>query len=394
MSDQALPPPSPHPLYPLPSLPRKRGRVREGAGEGQGGGRGEPVLALSGGVGGAKLALGLYRILPPDTLTVVANTGDDFAHLGLSISPDLDTLLYTLSGQDNPELGWGRRGETWTFMAALEALGGETWFRLGDGDLATHVERTRRLRAGESLSAVIDDFRRRLGIAARLLPMSDDPVRTWLRTAPAPASTPTTVPSRASTPTLPSPASGGGLGRGQDEGDDSTVGGAGGWLDFQDYFVRLRCAPVISELAFAGADSARPHPDLLSALAEPALRAVAICPSNPFISIDPILAVPGVRAALRACRAPVVAVSPIVGGKAVKGPTAKMMAELGLPVDAATPARHYRDFLDLYIADEEDAVSVAGLDIPVVLARTLMQTLADREALARIVLAAADRIRK
>ena len=146
-----------------------------------------PVLALSGGVGGAKLALGLYRILPPDTLTIVANTGDDFAHLGLSISPDLDTLLYTLSGNDNPELGWGRRGETWTFMTALEALGGESWFRLGDGDLATHVERTRRLKAGESLSTISDDFRRRLGIAACLLPMSDNPVRTKRAVARAPS---------------------------------------------------------------------------------------------------------------------------------------------------------------------------------------------------------------
>ncbi len=309
------------------------------------------VLALSGGVGGAKLALGLYRVLLPDTVTVVANTGDDFEHLGLSISPDLDTLLYTLSGQDNPELGWGRAGETWTFMAALEALGGEIWFRLGDGDLATHVERTRRLKAGESVSAIIDDFRRRLGIAVRLLPMSDDRVRTRLRTRE-------------------------------------------GWLDFQDYFVRLRCAPVISELAFAGAETARPHPDFLAALADPSLRAVVICPSNPFISIDPILALPGIRAALRDCHAPVVAVSPIIGGKAVKGPTAKMIEELGLPIDAATVARHYRDFLDLYIADEEDAVAVAGLDVPVVLTRTLMQSLADREALARTVLAAADRIRK
>jgi LPPG:FO 2-phospho-L-lactate transferase len=309
------------------------------------------VLALSGGVGGAKLALGLYRVLPPDTLTVVANTGDDFEHLGLSISPDLDTLLYTLSGQDNPELGWGRAGETWTFMAALEALGGETWFRLGDGDLATHIERTRRLKAGESLSAIIDDFRRRLGIAVRLLPMSDDPVRTRLRTP-------------------------------------------GGWLDFQDYFVRLRCAPVISELAFAGAETARAHPEFLTALADPSLRAVVICPSNPFISIAPILALPGIRTALRDCKAPVVAVSPIVGGKAVKGPTAKMMEELGLPVDAATVARHYHDFLDLYIADEADAAAVAGLDVPVVLTRTLMQSLADREALARTVLAAAARIRK
>jgi LPPG:FO 2-phospho-L-lactate transferase len=310
-----------------------------------------PVLALSGGVGGAKLALGLYRVLPRDTLTVVANTGDDFEHLGLAISPDLDTLLYTLSGQANPELGWGREGETWTFMAALEALGGETWFRLGDGDLATHVERTRRLCAGESLSAISDDFRRRLGIKARLLPMSDDKVRTRLRTEE-------------------------------------------GWLDFQDYFVRLRCAPVISELAFAGIEVSRSHPNFLTVLADPALRAVVLCPSNPFISIDPILAVPGVRAALRACRAPVVAVSPIVAGQAVKGPTAKMMAELGLPVDAATPAHHYRDLLDLYVADEDDTAAVADLDIPVLLTRTLMWSLADREALARTVLTAADRIRK
>jgi LPPG:FO 2-phospho-L-lactate transferase len=312
---------------------------------------GGPVLALSGGVGGAKLALGLYRILPSDTLTIVANTGDDFEHLGLSISPDIDTLLYTLSGQDNPELGWGRAGETWTFMAALEALGGETWFRLGDGDLATHIERTRRLKAGESLSAISDDFRRRLGIAARLLPMSDDPVRTRLHT-----------------PDV--------------------------WLDFQDYFVRLRCTPVIDKLEFAGAATARPHPGFLAALANPHLRAVVLCPSNPFISIDPILAVPGIRAALRECRAPVIAVSPIIGGKAVKGPTAKMMAELGLPVDAGAVAAHYRDFLDLYVADEEDAGAVAGLDLPVVLTRTLMQSLADREALAHAVLAAADRVRK
>src|SRR4051794_30401128 len=310
-----------------------------------------PVLALSGGVGGAKLALGLYRILPPDTLTIVANTGDDFAHLGLSISPDLDTLLYTLSGNDNPELGWGRRGETWTFMAALEALGGESWFRLGDGDLATHVERTRRLKAGESLSAISDDFRRRLGIAARLLPMSDNPVRTRLHTPE-------------------------------------------GWLDFQDYFVRLRCMPVIDRLEFAGAGDARPLPGFLAALADPQLRAIVICPSNPFISIDPILAIPGVRAALRDCKVPVIAVSPIIGGKAVKGPTAKMMAELGLPVDAAAVAHHYRDLLDAYIADEEDAGAVAGLEIPVMLTRTFMQSLADREALARTVLAAADRVRK
>ena len=309
------------------------------------------VLALSGGIGGAKLALGLYRVLSRGELTVVANTGDDFEHLGLSISPDIDTLLYTLGGIDNPELGWGRRSETWTFMAALEALGGETWFKLGDGDLATHVERTRRLAAGESLSKITDDFRRRLGISARLLPMSDDRVRTRLRT---------------------------------DEG----------WLDFQDYFVRLRASPVVREIAYAGASEARANPDFLAALAGDDLELVVICPSNPFLSVDPILTLPRVREALRACRPPIVAVSPIIGGKAVKGPTAKMMAELGLPVDAAAVAAHYRDFLDLYIADEQDAAAVAGLDLPVVLTHTLMQSLADREALARTVLSAADQARK
>src|ERR1700730_5845109 len=167
------------------------------------------VLALSGGIGGAKLALGLYRVLPPGALTVVANTGDDFEHLGLAISPDIDTLLYTLAGLDNPELGWGRRDETWTFMKALGSLGGETWFNLGDGDL-----RPRRLAAGESLSQITEDFRRRLGISARLLPMSDDRVRTQLLTV-------------------------------------------AGWLDFQDYFVRQRCAPVVRAIAFAGGAEAR-----------------------------------------------------------------------------------------------------------------------------------------
>jgi len=309
-----------------------------------------PVLALSGGVGGAKLALGLYRILPPDTLTVIANPGDDFEHLGLTICPDLDTLLYTLSGMANPELGWGRRDETWTFMAALEKLGGETWFRLGDGDLATHVERSRRLAAGETLPIIMDDLRRRLGIAARLLPASDDKVRTRLYTD-------------------------------------------RGWLDFQDYFVRLRCEPSVRRLEFAGSETARPNLDFLAALADPKLWAVVICPSNPFISIDPILAVPGVRQALRDCRAPVVVVSPIIGGKAVKGPAAKMMEELGLPVDAAAVAGHYRDFLDAYIADEVDRDAVARLDLPVALTRTLMITLDDREALARAVLDTADRLR-
>jgi len=306
------------------------------------------VLALSGGIGGAKLALGLYRILPPGALTVVANTGDDFDHLGLSISPDIDTLLYTLAGIDNPEQGWGRRDETWTFMAALETLGGDTWFKLGDGDLAIHIERTRRLAAGESLSQITGDFRQRLGVSAPLLPMTDQRVCTRLRTAE-------------------------------------------GWLDFQDYFVRLRAAPVVREIAYAGASAARANPDFLAALAKDDLEAVVICPSNPFLSIDPILSLPGVRRALRACRAPVVAVSPIIGGKAVKGPTAKIMAELGLPIGAAAVARHYEDILDIFVADEADAGEVEHLGVPATLSKTLMLTIEDREALANAVLAAAGR---
>jgi LPPG:FO 2-phospho-L-lactate transferase len=233
-------------------------------------------------------------------------------------------------------------------MAALERLGGETWFNLGDGDLATHVERTRRLAAGESLSEITDEFRRRLGISARLLPMTDDRVRTRLRTVE-------------------------------------------GWLDFQDYFVRQRCAPVVREIAFAGADDARPHPAFSAALDDENLRAVVICPSNPFISVDPILSLPGVREALRACAAPVIAVSPVIGGKAIKGPTTKMMTELGLPVDATAVARHYGEILDLYVADETDVNEVGDLGVPVTFARTLMLSLEDREALARMVLEAAGR---
>jgi LPPG:FO 2-phospho-L-lactate transferase len=306
------------------------------------------VLALSGGIGGAKLALGLYRVLPPGALTVVANTGDDFEHLGLSISPDIDTLLYTLGGIDNLETGWGRKDETWTFMAALETLGGETWFKLGDGDLATHVERARRLAVGESLSQITEDFRRRLGISARLLPMTEERVRTRLCTD-------------------------------------------RGWLDFQDYFVRLRAAPVVREIVYAGVADARANPEFLAALTNDSLDVVVICPSNPFLSIDPILSMPGARDALRNCRAPVIAVSPIIGGQAVKGPTAKIMAELGFPVSAAAVARYYGDILDLYIADEADANELAGLDIPVTFTRTLMLTLEDRDALARTVLATSRR---
>jgi len=307
------------------------------------------VLALSGGVGGAKLALGLRNVVPPGKLTIVANTGDDFEHLGLHVSADIDTLLYTLAGLDNPATGWGRRDVTWTFMAALAGLGGETWFRLGDADLAIHVERTRRLRAGEPLSDIIADFAERLGVRAGIVPMSDDPVRTRVRTA-------------------------------------------SGWLDFQRYFVEQQCRPEVAEFAYDGAAAAKPHAAFVASIGDPELRAVVICPSNPFISIEPILALPGVREALRACAAPVVAVAPIIGDHAVKGPTAKMMRELGLEISAETVAERYADFLDGYVVDDCDAALIARHPVPAIATKALMVSLADREHLATMTLNLADEI--
>lgn len=300
------------------------------------------VVALSGGVGGAKLALGLDRVLAPGQLTIIANTGDDFRHLGLHVSPDIDTLLYTLAGLDDPVRGWGRRDETWNFMQALGQIGGETWFQLGDGDLAIHVERTRRLAGGETLSEVTDGLRRQFGIASAIVPMSDDPVRTRVET---------------------------------DEG----------WLDFQHYFVRRRCEPRVLGLDFAGADAARLAPGAAAALADPALAAIIICPSNPYLSVDPILAVPGMREALRAASAPVIAVSPIIAGQAVKGPTAKMMGELGLVPSASTVAEHYAGLIDVFVVDEADAeAEIGGAEKRV--GPTLMRNLDDKAGLARLVL--------
>ena len=304
------------------------------------------VLALSGGVGGAKLALGLHHLLPPGQLLVACNTGDDFTHLGLHVSPDLDTVMYTLAGLNNEDLGWGLRGESWNFMDALARLGGPGWFRLGDQDLATHVERTTRLSAGQSLSAVTDQLRRRLAIASELLPMTDDRVRT-------------------------------------------RVGTPQGWLDFQDYFVRLRCEPRVVELVFDGAAEAAPNPRILAALASPGLRAVVICPSNPFISIEPMLALPGLRQALAATQAPVVAVTPVIGNRAVKGPTAKIMAELGLPASPATAASRYAGLLDAFITDLADPAEPPSTHR----AATLMTTLDSKILLARVVLGVADGVR-
>ena len=308
------------------------------------------VVALSGGIGGAKLALGLSRVVPGEQLVIVANTGDDFEHLGLHISPDLDTLMYTLAGLANPDAGWGRAGETWTFMAALERLGGEGWFLLGDGDLATHVERTRRLAAGEALSAITADFCRRLGVDPRLLPMSDQPVRTVVRTP-------------------------------------------DGELDFQRWFVERHCEPVVQSLRFAGIEDALPHPEWMREVARPDIGVIVICPSNPFISIDPIFALPGVKEALRNARAPVIAVSPIIGGDAVKGPTAKMMRELGQPVAAHAIAAHYAGLIDGYVLDEADAGEADRIAVPCRTTATLMRNERDKVRLAAAVLHFAEALR-
>jgi LPPG:FO 2-phospho-L-lactate transferase len=305
------------------------------------------IVALSGGVGGAKLAHGLSLALPPEELSIIVNTGDDFTHLGLHIAPDLDSVMYALAGLSDPIRGWGRRDETWTFMGALEGLGGETWFQLGDGDLAMHVERSWRLAQGAGLSEVTAQLCRALGIAARVLPMSDDPVRTRVLTAQ-------------------------------------------GWLDFQEYFVHQRCIPAVREFRFAGAETARAQPEALAALERPDLRAIIICPSNPFVSVEPILAVPGLRAAIRDSRAPVVAVTPIIGGAAVKGPAAKMMTELGFDVSAAAVARRYAGLIDGFIIDQADVFPEPLPGITFFSAAALMNSDEDRLRLARAVLQAAD----
>ena len=309
------------------------------------------IVALSGGVGGAKLADGLVHAVGDGRLTVVVNTGDDFTHLGLHISPDVDTALYTLGGLANPETGWGRRDETWTFMAALAQLGGDSWFRLGDGDLAIHVERTRRLAAGETLSTIVADFARRLDIGADILPMSDQALRTRVHC---------------------------------DEGV----------FDFQDYFVRLQCQPVTRSIEFVVAPDARPSTAVEQALVDKALGAIVICPSNPYLSIAPILAVPGLRERLRAAGVPIVAVSPIVGGAAVKGPTAKIMRELGVPVGADAIAHHYGELLDGFILDVRDTALQDHIAVPVHITDTLMLNAADRTRVAHETLAFSAHLRQ
>lgn len=308
------------------------------------------ILALAGGVGGAKLCVGLSKVLSPDDLQIVVNTADDFWHLSLAISPDLDSVLYALAGLNDTERGWGRAGETWNFMSGLEKLGGPTWFKLGDLDLATHVWRTDRLLQADTLSEVTTDLARRLGIRHRVAPMTDDAVETMVET---------------------------------DEGR----------LGFQDYFVARQCQPRLRALQFEGAETAAPSADFSAALRSSALETIVLCPSNPFVSIEPILALHPVRETLKRRKAPLVAVSPIIGGQAIKGPAAKMMGELGLDPSPLGIARHYGELLDGLVIDYRDeaqrvAIEASGCKVHV--CNTIMRNEQDRTMLAQETLSFAN----
>ncbi|GGB99290.1 LPPG--FO 2-phospho-L-lactate transferase [Novosphingobium endophyticum] len=310
---------------------------------------GKHVLALSGGVGGAKLAAGLAAVLAPEDLTVVVNTADDFEHLGLTICPDIDSVTYALAGLNDAQRGWGVKDETWQAMAMLGALGEADWFNLGDRDLGMHIARSWRLREGESLSSVTARLTRELGIVTAIVPMSDAPVRTQVRTAE-------------------------------------------GWLDFQRYFVAEQCRPVATAIRFKGVPGAPPSPRFAEALAREDLAAIVVCPSNPYLSVDPILAVDGVREALAGRKVPLVAVSPLVGRAALKGPLAKLLGELGQEVGNGAIADHYGDLLDHLIIDTADADDAEGLrarGLCVTVTGTVMCDADDRERLARVALSAA-----
>jgi LPPG:FO 2-phospho-L-lactate transferase len=301
---------------------------------------GPRIVALAGGVGGAKLAAGLQEVLGRGALTVIVNTGDDFEHWGLTICPDIDTVLYNLAGIHNPQTGWGRSGESFTTLAAMEVLGGEDWFRIGDLDLATHLRRNEWLRQGATLSEVTERLRRSLGIPSLVVPMSDQPVRTLVHT---------------------------------DEGD----------LPFQHYFVRRRCEPCVIDVTFVGAGEAQ-----LSSLAINALHhadAIVFCPSNPYLSIDPILSIGGLRRFIRKLSVPKIAVAPIVGGRAIKGPAAKMMLEMGKEVSPRTVAEHFDGLLTAFVIDTADAGLADELPVPTIAVDTMMTDLASKAQLAQVV---------
>ena len=302
------------------------------------------VVAMAGGVGGAKLADGIAQ-LGLSNLTIIVNTGDDFQHFGLFISPDLDTVCYNLAGLEKPDIGWGRAGESWETLSEIQRLGGPDWFSLGNKDLATHLERTRRLMNGETLSQITADFCRKWGIKSKVLPMSDDPVPTIVQT---------------------------------NQGE----------LSFQDYFVRQKCEPEVKGFLFQGVETVKPTPGLIEAINQAEL--IVICPSNPWVSIDPILAIPGIRSSLK--DKVVIGVSPLIGGKAVKGPAAKMYQEMGMIPSARAVADHYGNILDGFVIDNRDhhiADEIkrnADYPITVFETDTWMKTKEDRVSLASQVL--------
>jgi LPPG:FO 2-phospho-L-lactate transferase len=298
------------------------------------------IVAMAGGVGGAKLVDGLAQILSPGELTVIVNTGDDFEHLGLFISPDLDTVCYMLAGLANPNTGWGRDGETFRALENIKKLGGPAWFALGDQDLGTHLERTRRIKSGQSISQVTHDFCLAWGVKQTVLPMSDEPVHTMVDTV------------------------------------------EFGEMAFQEYFVHHKCDPVVQGFRFAGIENALPAPGVLEAI--DSADAIIFCPSNPWVSIDPILSVQGIRQAI--VTLPIIAVSPIIGDAALKGPAAKMFKELGIPPSAVAVARHYGDLLNVFILDKVDSRLLKEFSIPAYATNTIMKTRADRHQLAEDVL--------
>ncbi|NKC01629.1 MAG: 2-phospho-L-lactate transferase [Pseudomonadales bacterium] len=305
------------------------------------------MLAITGGVGGAKLALGLSKVLTEDELLFAVNTGDDFEHLGLHISPDIDSLTYALAEENNQELGWGRQGETWQFIESLDALGGESWFRLGDKDMALHTHRTQLLNSGATLTEATSAITSAMQISHTVAPMTDAPVRTIVHS---------------------------------DQGD----------LAFQHYFVREQCQPAVTGFSFNGLTEAKLNPAIEAWLE--GCTGIVICPSNPYVSVDPLLKLDGFAERLR--NLPVVAISPIVGGIAIKGPAAKMMAELNVPASAQAVAEHYKHhypgLMNGFVVDKTDAIEAAtitnGLKIPTIVTNSIMVTLQDRVDLAHATL--------
>jgi LPPG:FO 2-phospho-L-lactate transferase len=306
------------------------------------------IVALAGGVGAARFLDGLTRVSPPEELFVIGNTGDDLEVHGLCVSPDIDTVMYTLAGLGDIERGWGLAGDTFHCLKALGRFGAETWFQLGDRDLATHIYRTARLRRGVPLSMVTAEIAEALGVRSKIVPMTDSPVRTWVET---------------------------------EEGT----------LDFQTYFIRRGARDRVLGVRFEGCEHAQPAAGVLEAIHGAA--GVIVCPSNPVISIGPILAVPGIREALRDCAAPVVAITPIVAGRALKGPAAHMLESLHMRASAAQVAKLYRDFIDVFLLDNQDAASVPeieALGVRAIAANTVMGGARDKEALARAALRAME----